>query len=422
MMYIFLFNLLINSFDIYLLHKFFSFFGDSNVEKKKRWIIYVTAVMLNCIVNQLSIDFINLLFIVGIIFIISTTYKISTAYRALLSGCYLAFGLVAELLSYIIWIYYFDFLPVKIQYPIIAIICELLRVLFLFIIYNVKNNRMPKLDVQTNTMLISVLILSVLVCIIAINIIKNNNRYIINILSITLVVFILGINIMFWRILQKLQASVADKKDTEMLLQEARAKEQYYKEVEKYNDEIKRIKHDFKNRLLALNVNFNENEKVSCEILNIVKELDLANRNLYTSNVIINTIINKKIEIAEINGIDVEVSIVIPDKLNIEYSDAGIILGNLFDNAIEACQRVDDAKKRISLKMIFKGEALVFKMTNTKKEEYADIAKSSKKDPYNHGIGLKSVKQIVEKYNGVVDFVDQKSEFVVNVSLYCFRV
>ena len=50
----------------------------------------------------------------------------------------------------------------------------------------------------------------------------------------------------------KVTETLSDNYEKEMLLQEAQAKEQYYNEVEKSNKEIRRIKHDLKNMLLAI--------------------------------------------------------------------------------------------------------------------------------------------------------------------------
>ena len=205
--------------------------------------------------------------------------------------------------------------------------------------------------------------------------------------------------------------TLSDNYQKEMLLQEAEAKEEYYQEVEKSSREVQKIKHDLKNMLLAICGSYKEKNKISEEIRKIVQELDDSDKKIYTSNVVINTIINNKISQAENLNIKTEIDIKVPKSVGLDYKDAGILLGNILDNAIEACERINKDRRWIKIDIFRQKNTLFIKVL-------ANISKSSKHDVHNHGIGVSSIESIAKKYDGYVEFVDKGEKFEVDVSLY----
>lgn len=141
-------------------------------------------------------------------------------------------------------------------------------------------------------------------------------------------------------------------------------------------------------------------------------------KKIYTSNVVINTIINNKISQAEKLGITTDVDIKVSKAVSLDYKDAGILLGNILDNAIEACEKISKEDRWIKIDMFYQKNTLFVKVCNGKIKEPVNINKSSKRDVHNHGIGVSSIKAIVKKYDGYVEFVDKGEKFEVDVSLY----
>ena len=90
--------------------------------------------------------------------------------------------------------------------------------------------------------------------------------------------------------------------------------------------------------LLAVCGKSKEQNEISEEICKIMKELDGSDKKIFTSNVVINTIINHKISQAENLDIKTDVNIKESKNVSLDYKDAGILLGNILDNAIEACE------------------------------------------------------------------------------------
>ena len=97
--------------------------------------------------------------------------------------------------------------------------------------------------------------------------------------------------------------------------------------------------------------------------------------------------------------------------MNIDYGDMGVLFGNLLDNAIEANQGVDRKKRWINVSSYI---LLIINIKNSKIRG----SRRKKKGYLNHGIGLNSVKQIVEKFNGIVEVQDFGEMYEVSAILY----
>ena len=97
----------------------------------------------------------------------------------------------------------------------------------------------------------------------------------------------------------------------------------------------------------------------------------------------------------------------------------GILLANVLDNAIEACQK-NKGRSEIKLKMWNEAGYYFLNISNTVEldvlQENPNLT-TSKNDKKLHGVGLKSVKDIVKKYNGMIDFAQKQNRFFVYISL-----
>jgi sensor histidine kinase regulating citrate/malate metabolism len=106
----------------------------------------------------------------------------------------------------------------------------------------------------------------------------------------------------------------------------------------------------------------------------------------------------------------------------IDDMDICIVLGNALNNAIEACQRVENPmNKKIELKMRYKRKTLTVEMknpydintVNLKNGKYVS-SKKFRKD-YEIGIGMESIKAVAKKYNGLCETDMQSEIFVLKV-------
>ena len=119
-------------------------------------------------------------------------------------------------------------------------------------------------------------------------------------------------------------------------------------------------------------------------------------------------------------------------KYHLEYEDIpvapidlSIMLGNLLDNAIEACMKINPVSLRIIRFAMgcYDGHITIvcsnpytelYPQTKTSSEDIKLL--SSKSDKNNHGFGLINIQEITEKYNGKMDI--QASDNVFTITLY----
>lgn len=175
--------------------------------------------------------------------------------------------------------------------------------------------------------------------------------------------------------------------------------------------------HDYKNNILTLTQMAEDGdiEKIK-EYLK--KENDLIQRKMFyikTGNSIVDTIVNNKQATAERKGILFEVHAKLSQASRIEAIDLGNILGNLIDNAITASEQEENGF--IDIRIEEQQQYLVICIRNKCTVPIAENLETSKADKTFHGIGLKSVKKAVEKYNGTFTYEVKNEQFKVNILL-----
>ncbi len=202
-------------------------------------------------------------------------------------------------------------------------------------------------------------------------------------------------------------------------------KEYYMREamlIQEKQDLERQFRHDWKNRIQVLQ-GIAEQENVQLlyeyvsEIENKANEYQVYSN---TGNLLIDSIINSKLDNARKKKIEIEASVMLPANLSINTDDIIVILGNLLDNAIEACERLKEFRT-ISFLMKYEGGCILINIKNsfdevirTSEDEFV----TRKEDKELHGIGLKSVRNTIEKYNGILEILAEENLFSVDVMMY----
>ncbi len=95
-----------------------------------------------------------------------------------------------------------------------------------------------------------------------------------------------------------------------------------------------------------------------------------------------------------------------------------IIIANLLDNAIEACEKCA-GEKIIRVQLRYQNEKLFIAVSNTyngKVKGSKTLPETQKADVTRHGFGLKNIKSIVEKYNGTM-VISPEEKFMVSIMI-----
>lgn len=190
--------------------------------------------------------------------------------------------------------------------------------------------------------------------------------------------------------------------------------------------EIRRMRHDMKNYLLGILGAVQNGEKVEAESIiygmledGIVgKEAEISR----SGNVVVDSLINHKYALAVRENISFEVNVFIPVSLPFQSGHIAIILGNLLENAVEACKKVQNENKYIKVEISYVKEMLQICIRNSCYAFYKKDNKgkylTTKQNSINHGIGLSSVEQAVTCYHGEMIAEGDKNEFMVSIIMY----
>lgn len=188
-----------------------------------------------------------------------------------------------------------------------------------------------------------------------------------------------------------------------------RMEEHYRKEIaliQQHQDKVRMMKHDMKNHLISLkNLMEQANyEDSKAYIDEMIPELGMA-KTIRTGNIMIDGILNSKIYLADQSGVLVHTDINVPLDMNLSYKSLTIILGNLLDNALEACMKVPEDKRTVRIKMFWLHHVLTLEVVNP----YVGVIRKrgehflTDKQEDGHGMGLASVYHAVEQNSGELE-------------------
>lgn len=197
--------------------------------------------------------------------------------------------------------------------------------------------------------------------------------------------------------------------------------EKHYNEVENMYRQMRGWRHDYKNHIAAMKIHLeNQNYELLGSYLNeLNKDLTTVDTVLKTGNVMADAILNSKLSLAKSKDIAVDATASVPEKIRISDTDLCVIIGNLLDNAIEACCKFDDTEKRfIRVYIGLLKQQLYISVSNSVGGELKRDGKTymtTKNE--NHGFGLKRIDKIVSKYGGYINRQDETDVFATEIML-----
>lgn len=190
-----------------------------------------------------------------------------------------------------------------------------------------------------------------------------------------------------------------------------------YLAIQQSQIKVRKLYHDMKNHINCIE-KMNSNNVDSNEYIKSIKnELENIDTEISTGNMILDIIVNEKREICSCNNISLDIDINFSKCNFIDVVDICSIFSNMLDNAIEANMKLDK-NRYIKLKGSFVNQFFVVKCENPKKNSIKlkkGTILTNKDDKFIHGLGIKSIKSSVKKYDGElsIDFTDEK--FVIKI-------
>lgn len=180
---------------------------------------------------------------------------------------------------------------------------------------------------------------------------------------------------------------------------------QVYQEVSVDSEEQKRILHDYNNQICCIQGLLKSGKYQEAEIFvdkltdSFIEEIE----NVDVHNPIINVVLNQKYRLAKKKEISILFYANDLSDLWLEEQDIVSLLSNLLDNAIEASEKLEN-NRIIQMKLIRENRQFVLSIRNPVSEPVSienDQIQTGKEDKKKHGIGLKNVQMVLDKYDGI---------------------
>lgn len=197
--------------------------------------------------------------------------------------------------------------------------------------------------------------------------------------------------------------------------------EKHYEEVENMYRQVRGWRHDYKHHIQTMKAHLAMEQYAELE--SYLNELDAdlmtVDTVIKTGNVRIDAALNSKLALARAKGIRVNAKAIVPRELAIKEVDLCVIIGNLLDNAIEACLKEEDREKQfIRVYIDILKEQLYLYVSNSMTDnirrqggQYLSTKRGS------HGFGLMRIDRVVKKYGGFLNRQHEEGVFATEIML-----
>ena len=195
--------------------------------------------------------------------------------------------------------------------------------------------------------------------------------------------------------------------------------ETHYREVENMYRQIRGWRHDYRNHIQMMKVLAANGDMDALKVYldELDTDLNTVDTVVKTGNPMADAILNSKISLARSRNIPTQVDAHIPVKLKMSELDLCCIIGNLFDNAMEASVALPEEKRMIRVYMDMKGTQLYISFTNfTAAKKLNKVGKGFKTSKgEGHGFGLVRIDDIVSRYDGYLSRNSEDGAFTTEI-------
>lgn len=229
-------------------------------------------------------------------------------------------------------------------------------------------------------------------------------------------------NFLILFLLDRIQQMYLEKLNMELIKQQNSAYETEAALIKDSYDRITALRHDMKNHLLAINQIAKQSSCI--QVQDYIKELtnDIRNEREFanTGNYLIDGLLNIKLNKISELGTDIKINLAISRGLAVNPKDLSVILGNVLDNAYEALSKCKGTRI-LNIDVHEAKGILIMNIGNTyegKLKPNGTLYCTTKADVPGHGIGLRNVSKVIEKYNGDMITRTDDNYFWIDVMLY----
>lgn len=193
-----------------------------------------------------------------------------------------------------------------------------------------------------------------------------------------------------------------------------------YEEIKNIYLNMRGWRHDYHNHLQVIKAYLvlGQLKEVNHYLDEIEKDLDRVDTYIKSGNLLIDAVLNSKLSLAEKSGININCKAEVSEEISATDIDLCVILSNLLENAIKACEKIEKEKRFLRIYITIIKKQLYISIQNSAKEELNFDERNyitSKRG--NHGFGMKRVKTLTDKYEGYLNLQNEPGIFAAEITL-----
>lgn len=344
-------------------------------------------------------------------------YEVQTWPAAFASGSFFVLGSVVEILAMLLIVVRLPDTDLLMQAGaarvIYVVFSNLIQIPLLILVSHFFNREESDLRIVWLLPLISIQLASISVCYVvqchAAD--KDFPDYMVFFMAV-----LLFVNIMIVFYVEALRKNEKEKYLAELTEQHYHLQIEYYQQLLEKQQETKALWHDIKKYTAAMQAVAAQND--SEQLRQIAQAAEDAYERVKdisaVGNPVVDALLNQYLRSAKENQIQVLLDITIPEVLAISTLLLSVVIGNTFDNAIEACRLIAPEKRVIHLQLRKQNRILFYSIENP----YIDAVTQLRVGKH-HGYGLKNVERAVNQNNGNFQVEKSKGLFVIQIRLNC---
>lgn len=338
------------------------------------------------------------------VFLLTFFFDARMRHKLFTTVSFQVYATISEILIYII----FSLLPKSLSTLLLncnlygAVCSKILLFLFLNITILMWNRKETYYNFEYTAMILLMPILSlVLLMTIPINGTQNKMQEILSLVGMAGI--LLGNIANFYLLKNILNMQVLRQQQLQTSMQLSYQESKYQQIAAAYRNS-RSLLHDMKKHLFFIeNCIENHNyDPITTYIRDSIHEMEQIHNHVNTGNLVIDAFLSSYELVAQKENIEFHVTLQFAkSELEISDYDLSILLGNLLDNAMEACRGVKSAyDPYIEVEITTTGMDMILRISNSIMPTGESASGLVKKDPLQHGFGIENIKRIVNKYSG----------------------
>lgn len=378
-------RLVINLFDLCIYRRYLEeFIGNRKTSMEFSVLLLIVCELIGSAVNQMGISWLNFMTMVAILCVYVCQYEAGIVSRLIAVLLYMGIMGVAGPLGYLFNKAFMEKVldDTTVSYYFIVFFMALLKATIVEVFCRLKSGKSIRLSAmpkETQYMLTMIPLCSLISCFLLIEVAKELISAQMVVLCMCIIFVIIITNYVIFLMIEKYTTVEEKQHEEEMIQREILYRNEYYQDMERYQEQIQDIR--------------------------------LAEEIIYSANPVVNAILKVKSIKAKEKEIPMQVTTLLPQRVSVDIGDMGVLYGNLLDNAIEAAMAVEQEKRYVHVESKFQEGRLLLSIKNSKPSGTSSYQQTSKKDKIKHGRGIRSVRKVAEKYGGELMLKDQGEHF-----------